>query len=335
MGYHINFGASAFAVPGVVVDHFIRLANETQLKVLLYLLRHGDAELSVSQTAGFLKLEEELVEEAFQFWSQANVLDTGEISSSQPFTPSLQPPTAPPSATSPVPLTNVQRSSKEVKLDPSEITAMLKNSQELTDLFALSEKIIGRLLNHMEQRSLVWLHSYLNIRSEVIVLLLNYCVSIEKYSISYVEAIAVRWEQEGILTMEQAEEEIQRMTKEHTYIDQLRRMFEMKRNPTKSQMEYITAWQNAGYSIELLQCAYEITIENIEKLNFKYMNTILEDWAAQGAATPEQAKQLRSNASAKTTRSRKKQDAPLTDKEIEEMNAYMSLTKRVKKENDT
>ena len=81
--------------------------------------------------------------------------------------------------------------------------------------------------------------------------------------------------------------------------------------------------------MELLQYAYEITIENIEKLNFKYMNSILEGWAQQGAATPEQAKQLRSASPGKTSR-RKKLDAPPTDKEIEAMNAYLSVANRFK-----
>lgn len=330
MGYQINYGNQAFVVPGAVADHFLRLANAAQLRVLLYLLRHADTEQSPAQAAAFLRIDEELAEEAFTFWMQAGVL-TGDVPQlSVPLTPAAPEAVAVPEK---APAASVQRSSREIKLDPSEIATMLEGSQELKDLFALSEKMLGRPLNHMEQRSLLWLHSYLNIRSEVILTLLGYCISIEKYSISYAEAIAIRWEQEGIVTLELAEAEIQRLKKEHTYTEQLCRMFEMKRRPTPKQKEYMDAWQQAGYSMELLQLAYEITVENIEKLNFKYMNTILTDWAGQGVTSAEQAKQLR--AAPKTTTSRrKKQNAPPTDQEIEAMNAYLSVANRLK-EDDT
>ncbi len=331
MAYHVNFGAHAFAVPGVVADNFLRLANEVQLKVLLYLLRIGDAQLSTAQIAAFLKIEEEQVEDALQFWAQANVLQLDGVEQSFPFTVPAQSEAAVLVTPAPEQTASVQRSSRNIKLDPAEIAAMLEQSQELRDLFSLSEKMMGRPLNHMEQRSLLWIHTYLNIRSEVILTLLGYCISIEKYSISYVESIAIRWENEGILTLVQAEAEIQRMKKEHTYIDTLQKMFEMKRKPTTQQKTYIDAWQTAGYSMELLQYAYEITIENIEKLNFKYMNTILEGWAQQGVTTLEQAKTLRTSTVSKSSRKRK-QSEQMTEQEIEEMNAYLSVANRFKED---
>ncbi|MDE5563805.1 MAG: DnaD domain protein, partial [Oscillospiraceae bacterium] len=322
--------------PGVVADYFLRLANEVQLKILLYLLRSSDTQLSTAQIAAFLKIEEEQVDEALQFWAQANVLELDGAVQSFPFavpTTPVQPEIAVPSAQVSEQTAAVQRSSRDIKLDPSEIAAMLDDSQELRDLFALSEKMMGRPLNHMEHRSLLWIHTYLNIRSEVILTLLGYCISIEKYSISYVESIAIRWESEGILTLVQAEAEIQRMKKEHTYIDALQKMFEMKRKPTTQQRVYIDAWQTAGYSMELLQYAYEITIENIEKLNFKYMNMILEGWAQQGATTLEQAKALRMATVSKSSRKRK-QPEPLTSQEVEEMNDYLSLVNRFKEDEE-
>ncbi len=319
MGYHINFGNHAFAVPGVVADHFIRLASETQLKVLLYLLRHGDEEVTAEQAAAFLHIGAEQAEEAFTFWAQTNVLDMGRTPVQTVPDVTAVPQPIPAAAPSPA----VQKSSREIKLDPSEIAGMVEDSQDLKDLFFMAERTIGRPLNHMEQRSLIWMHSYLNIRSEVIMILLNYCISIEKYSIHYAETIALRWEQEGIVTMKLAEEEVFRMTKEHTYLTELRRMFEMKRNPTTKQKEYIAQWKAAGYPPELLQYAYEITIENIEKLNFKYIDTILKGWAEKGITTLEQAKQEQSSTPGK--KPYKKKEEQMTEEEIEKMNAYLSL----------
>lgn len=332
--YRINFGSSAFSVPGVVADQFLRLANAVQLKVLLCVLRHADAGLSPSQAAVLLGIEEELAEEAFAFWTQVNVFESSKAAPQPSIMTLPQPPEQKPAA--PVPATaGVQRSSREIKLDPSEMSDMLEKTPALMDLFSMAEKMIGRLLNHMEQRSLVWLHSYLNIPAGVISLLIGYCVSIEKFSIMYVETIAIDWEQKGINTLELAEEEIERLRQAHTYTGQLCKMFEMKRTPTAKQKEFMEKWRKAGYSIELLHYAYEITVENTEKLNFKYIDSILENWAGEGITTPEQAKEKRQAVSAKKSKgSRRKQEAPLTEREVEEMNAYLSLSKRFKKEND-
>ncbi|MBQ8011565.1 MAG: DnaD domain protein, partial [Oscillospiraceae bacterium] len=219
----------------------------------------------------------------------------------------------------------VQRGSKEIKLDPSEIAHSLEQSQELKDLFVCTEKVFGRLLNHMEQRSLIWIHSYLGMRSEVILLLLGYCVSIDKISMSYAESIAISWMERDITTHEQADAEIKRLNAEHSYLSQIRKMFEMQHAPTTQQKKYIEGWRTAGYSMELLQYAYEITIESIEKLNFKYINTILEKWAAQGITTPEQAQQLRSSSAAAARSSAAAQDSA-------ELDEYLSVVNRFRKE---
>ena len=331
MPYLVNYGNSVFAVPGAVSDTFLRLADEVQLKVLLCYLRHMQENITAAQIAAFLHIEEARAEEALQFWTQADVL---QLQGAAPGHFAFAVPQAVPAAAPPAPQPKAvtQRSSREVKLDPSEIASALESSQTLAELFALAEKRLGRPLNHMEQRSLLWICQYLGMPCELILMLLEYCISIGKYSISYAESIAIRWESEGILTLTQAEEELDRMKQKHGYMEELRSILELKRKPTTKQQAYIDDWQAAGYSMELLKYAYEITVENIDKLNFKYMDTILKGWAAQGATTPEQAKKLRKN----TPRSRKKRKgyAPMTEQEIAEMNDYLSLVNRFE-EDDT
>lgn len=336
MSFQIHYGDFAFAVPAAVVDHFIRLAGEKELKALLFLLRHASESPTSEAAAAYLHMDPEQAEEALQFWIQAGVLQkTGASAPSQfsfavpaaaPSQPAL-PAQEPPAPVSPV---SAQRSSKEIKLDPSEIAAEIEGSPELSDLFALAEKRIGKPLNHMEQRSLLWLKQYLNVPSAVILMLLEYCISIGKYSISYAESIAISWQTNGILTLEQAEAEISRMTREHTFTADLQKRFEMKRSPTTKQKSYIDLWQKANYPIELIQFAYEITIENIEKLDFKYINTILEGWAANGVRDLAGAQQLRAKPASKP-RSGSRQK-PLSQREVDEMNEYLSVVNRFKED---
>ena len=53
MEYQVNIGywGNLFAVPTTVVDHFSRLASETQLKVLLYLLRNAGQSINAARIA--------------------------------------------------------------------------------------------------------------------------------------------------------------------------------------------------------------------------------------------------------------------------------------------
>lgn len=336
MGFQINYGGFAFAVPGDVVDHYIRLADAEKLKVLLFILRHASENATVDAAAEYLHIPPEQAEEALQFWEQADILRRNGImhGASFAFAPGF--PAAPESSVpaprqaedSPI---GTQRSSKECKLDPSEIASELASSAELSDLFTIAEKTIGHTLKHMEQRSLLWMHQYLNIPAEIIIMLLQYCVSIEKFSIAYAESIAVRWTEQGILTLEHAEAEIQRMTREQTFTAEIRRLFELRHSPTTKQKAYIDQWQRAGYPMELIRYAYEITVENIEKADFKYINTILQGWADSGVKDLAGAQQIRS--SGKQGKAASKQ-APASQEELDNMSKYLSLVNRFK-EDDT
>ena len=328
MDYQVNFGCwgNVFAVPTAVADHFIRLASAAQLKVLLYLLRNAGQNMSTARIAEFFRMSEEEAEEAVQFWVQANILQPPAGDAAKPQFDFAAVPEQPEVRTPPKPAvqSKVQRGSKEIKLDPSEIAHSLEQSQELKDLFVCVEKVFGRLLNHMEQRSIIWIHSYLGMRSEVLLLLLGYCVSIDKVSMSYAESIAISWMEHDITTLAQAEAEIKRLTAEHSYISQIRKMFEMQHSPTTQQKKYIEGWQSAGYSMELIRYAYEITLESISKLNFKYINTILEKWAAQGISDPEQAQRLRKASAA--------EKFPSAAQDHAELDEYLSVVNRFRKE---
>ena len=75
------------------------------------------------------------------------------------------------------------------------------------------------------------------------------------------------------------------------YSGQIMKMFQMNRRPTSKQEEYILEWQKNNYSFELINYAYEITVEKINQLNFKYINTILESWAKSGYTTIQEIKE--------------------------------------------
>ena len=141
------------------------------------------------------------------------------------------------------------------------------------------------MLTPTEQRSLLWMRDYLGLGSDVILMLIGYCISIEKPHVRYIESVAVSWHEQDILTLQRAQEEVQRLTAQRTFTTDIMRAFEMKRRPTPNQQAFIDQWQSKGYGLELITCAYETCVESIDKLSFSYINKVLATWESEGLSS--------------------------------------------------
>ena len=64
---------SLFSVPTAVVDQYLKLATPSQLKVLLYLLRHQPETIDTVQVGKQVGCLPEQVEEALLFWEQTDL----------------------------------------------------------------------------------------------------------------------------------------------------------------------------------------------------------------------------------------------------------------------
>ena len=169
--------------------------------MLLFVLRYAGQVITPNELSQRLGISEELAEEALLFWQETALFkpDVQTAPTESPTVPPAQPvqpvstaavqaePTPLPTSTAPTakPIGGVQRSSAECKLTPKEIAQSIAESKDLHTLFRMAEQQIGRPLNHMEQRSLVWMHDYLGIGSDSILTVIGYCYSIQKTSIAY------------------------------------------------------------------------------------------------------------------------------------------------------
>lgn len=288
MDFKANCGiwGTMFGVPCVVADNFLKLATGQQLKVLLYILRCSGRTCTDEEIAANTGVSADEAADAIMFWQQVNVLSPASPASGQALImqqPVESQPTAPP----PAPVQNVNEKAvtgKKQNLSPSEISRIMHDSNDISELFKIAESALGTL-NHTQQNSLIWMYNYLGLKKEVIITLLFYCLKIEKTNSAYIEKIACNWAENDINSLAAAEEEIQRMTDAHSFIGQIMKMFEMNRRPTTKQADFIAQWKEAGFSIELIGYAYEKTIEQINKLSFEYINKILLSWKNSGLAT--------------------------------------------------
>ena len=80
MGYALQLGAwsSVFAVPGALVDRYIKTADGDQLKVILWLLRNNGRSYSAEEIGEAVGLNGAQAERAVQFWVQNGLLQKEE-----------------------------------------------------------------------------------------------------------------------------------------------------------------------------------------------------------------------------------------------------------------
>jgi len=322
--FKVNCGiwGAMFGVPSIVADNFLKLASGNQIKVLLYLLRCSGKMCSTEEISANTGVSAEETEEAVIFWQQANVLSPQTNISAAPVKSIM------PQQTEITPVQPVQQpvnSSAEpmpdhkTNLSGSEIASIMDNSQDIRELFKIAESILGALKNS-QMNSMIWMYDHLGLKKEVIITLISYCASIEKINTAYMEKIASVWAENDINTINAAQDEIQRMTASKEYSAKIAKLFQMQSRPTTKQNEFILQWKNADISLELIKLAYEKTMEQINKLNFNYINKILLSWQSSGFKTVQDVQAAESEYKKKKAGSKSEPD----DTDIEKYNSVIN-----------
>lgn len=285
MNYKVNWSIAdgAFAVPDCVADNYIKLASGKAVKVLIYILRNktADDENAADIAAKIDRhMTEEDVEDAFSYWEQVGVICRAESTVKQAAQESCEVTAQDTSAAKNISAISSQKSlERSTKmLSPQEIAERINQSDEIAFLLKSAEEILGKVLTYTEQRTLIWLHDYHSMGSDIIIMIIDYCKSINKAGISYIEKVAETWIKKDIFTHEQAEAEIRRMQSAHSLGGQVVSRLGLNRRLTSKEREYVEAWDESGITIELIEYAYEKTVNATGKAAFGYMNKILTDW---------------------------------------------------------
>ncbi|MBQ8780486.1 MAG: DnaD domain protein [Oscillospiraceae bacterium] len=293
MNYKINWtiAEGAFAVPDCVVDNYIKLASGKAVKVLMYILRHKTiSEENTEEIAASLdkKMSAEDIEDALSYWEQVGVI----CRTDKP-APAVKPVSEPVKAdeASPEPVKvqtitpqkSMERSTK--MLTPKEIAARASESNEIGGLLAGAEVILGRVLTHTEQRTFIWIYDFYAMGADIILMLADFCKSINKANIAYIEKVAASWHEKEITTHQQADAEIRKLQSYFSLEGQVVSRLGLNRSLTKKEREFLNQWAQYGTTVELIEYAHEKTVNNTGKVSFNYMNKIISEWYKNGLRT--------------------------------------------------
>lgn len=305
MSYHINFGpwGGIFAVPTTVTDQHLKLCSEKQLKVLLLALRDAPRPVDIPYIAKRLGLENAQVYDCLDYWREAGLFTQRETTLSaiclqnpttNPASASVKAPAFPPISDSVTVTSTGQRITtvhSRAKLTPSQINEISRQDKSIPLLLEELQQRLARPLSPAETETIVYLYSYLELTPDYLLMAAEYCKSIGKLSIRYLEKLVTGWVEQGVDTHEKAEAHIRELVERASNEGLIRVMFGLgERTLSAKEKGFINCWFNIyGFSPEMIQLAYDRTVDLTGKTPFPYLNKILSHWHQKGITTPQAA----------------------------------------------
>ncbi|MBP1547634.1 MAG: DnaD domain protein [Oscillospiraceae bacterium] len=297
MDYKINWDCSegVFAVPDAAADS-LKLVNGKSVKVLLYFMKHRRA----PECPDDIGVTAEDVEEAFSYWVNVGVLKRCEVQADTPKSAVAEKKEpvriiAKPPVSS-APSAHAQQAkpvSKPTKaLLPTEIAERIVESEEIRFLFSSAEQSLGRVLTFDDQRTVLWIYDHLGMSADIIIMLIAYCCSVGRSSMAKIEKIAIDWHDKNISTHEQAENEILVMQKAFSFEGKVQSRLRLPSKLTESQKKYISGWAAMDLTVDMVELAYDKTVDNTGKVYFHYMDKILRTWFENGIKSAEAAEEF-------------------------------------------
>lgn len=283
------WSGGVFNVPAALADKYIKLASEYQLKALLLILSNNGKNSS-EQIAKKLGLTSADVQELMEFWIAEGVVSAdGKVAEQPVYAPKPEP-------EAPV------AEKKEVKkvlltaptLQPKDIVAAARENPEIGELLNEAQVVLGRTISHSESEMIVNMVNFYGMRSEIVLMILEYCRSLKEKDKSrnigtaYILKLAQNWMEEGIDTIADAEEKLKSLEKSDRVWHEISAMAGiMHKKPTVKQREMVLGWSNA-FSMDMIAIAIDRMKENTDSPKLSYVDKILKSWKEKGISTPAQ-----------------------------------------------
>ena len=261
--YILNQEAT-LSIPGDAADRLLSLRSGDAALLYLYLLRHGGecdpkaaASLGVSLPYG----------ECMALLVKAGLVNA--VSAAEAPAPKLARPAELPEYTA------------------EEVTRRHDSDPAFRLLVEETAARLGKMLTGADLKTLFGIYDFLGLPTDVIVLLVNYCVRETKRkfgagqvpTLRQIEKEAYIWSNRELFTLELAERYLRSRTERQTESAALARLlgiYDRALSPTEE--KYLTAWLDMGFGQDAVLKAYDKTITKKGELAWPYMNRILENW---------------------------------------------------------
>lgn len=292
-----NF-TSLLALPAVVVTRHLKMAGAVQLKVLLWLASEGKGEFDAQACGAAIGQAPADCTDALQYWLETGVLRCAASAGSTGAADTAGSPAAPPAPPIP-PVVLPQSTAKAVprpaavKPQMRDVVRRQKDDKEFAYLLETASARLGRAITNGDMETLLYLYDTAGLPAEVVLMVIVYAVSLGKSHMRYVEKIALSWADNGIDTIDKAEQYLCRLDRRDQAWAGVQKELGIAHSPTTGQLDAVERWVYDWHmDNRLIRMAYEMCYEKTGKFQATYMSRILEQWHLDGIDTVEKAQAL-------------------------------------------
>jgi DnaD/phage-associated family protein len=278
----------------------IQNAGALSLKVLFFLLTEGGFQ---SETVSAqLGCDEKEVRDALAYWVDCGLFSRcgGKLAFAEAPQPKSAVPKPLPASIAAVPVMTSDEAAKRIK-----------ESDELKFLIEQMQRCFGRLLTQNEVSQTISVCDYSGLPIDVMILLVGYSASVGKTSMAYIKKVAMDWGERGIVTQQQAEEQLKALASQSRADEVVIKALDIAgRNLVAREREFANDWViTLGFDAEMLAEAYSQCALATGKRDFRYIDKILHNWNENGVATLDQAKTFKQSRFSKAARKKTDEEA--------------------------
>ena len=319
MKYKFNFGSEIVALPRSAAE-YLHVASREKLAVLISLA--AEPSMTAKKRAESLGLTESEVADAIAYWcalevlaadgaernKSAKVKETAKIDAKTEETakggtktadgrasPGTKPASGKPaSRTTDDKLTTDERPIALMNDTPHMTTGELTGAASDTDNARLLEhcqQLMGRVFNAAEAERIVAVRSYLGVSTDFIAMLCLHLKKEGKLTVRALENLAIELHDKGIVDAEGLFDYFDRREKAKAFETKVRSLFGLgSRALSSAEKKIVDKWASLGMGEDMIEFAYELTVDATGAASLKYSNAIVEKWAADGVKTLDEAK---------------------------------------------
>jgi DnaD/phage-associated family protein len=263
-------GMNYTPVSNIFIDRYMPKARGEFVKVYLLTLKYClSGELGVNSTmlASTLHLLESDIMNAWNYWSEEGIIKLLPIDK----------------------MGNYSIEFLDIKDEPAETSSDVNlleqlNRNSVKDMLQEIEKLLARPLSSKEMSTFISWQKDLNFSLEMILLVIQYCISKGKTDSRYIERVAIAWYDANIRNIDEAQIFIKKHEDKWVKYRKILTYLGAKDGEImKPQEDILDKWINMyKFSVEIVFKACDICFERLGRADFKYIDGILTSWFKDG-----------------------------------------------------
>lgn len=173
------------------------------------------------------------------------------------------------------PSSTVHKKQAEINITPDQ-TRRLSGDEEFVWTCRVIESYINKPLNPKEVQLISYLYDNLGFSPDLLLYLYEYCISLGKTNVNYIQAVAFSWDEQNIKNPEDAKNASSNYNATYTAIS---KAFAIGRPLAIVEKQYISRWMDEWHmDLAVVLDACSRTMLKLQKADFKYTDGILDNW---------------------------------------------------------